>query len=242
MLKVLFTRPFFPSDIDYIRSRVPSEVDLIIPNQFSSNEIVKFCGDVDMLFGGYISEEILETAKKLKCLQVPWTGVDNLDFSLLKKYKLTVCNSHSNSLVVAEHAVALMFDAAKKLSYHDRYLRQGIWNRPSSVNSLSLTPFSRKIFNSNIGIIGFGNIGRDIHRLLSGFSCNFKVFNRTLKKMKLSNTIFYNIDDILNELETIDFLFISVPLTEQTFGLVDKSFFHATFSQLLSVVQKLRFH
>ena len=62
-------------------------------------------------------------------MQIPWTGVDNLNFELLKKYNVTVCNSHSNSLAVAEHAIALMFDAAKKISYHDRLLRIGEWNR-----------------------------------------------------------------------------------------------------------------
>lgn len=227
MIKVLFTKPFFSADIAYIKKHIPGDVELISPADYTSEEIAKVSGDVDMLFGGLITEEILEASRKLKCIQVPWTGVDKLNFSLLKKYKATVCNSHSNSGVVAEHAVALLFDAAKKLSFHDRYMRQGIWNRPSTTNTSSITPFSKKISNSNIGIVGFGNIGKDIHQMLSGFNCNFKVFNRSLKKLTLTKTTFYKSSDILKELGTLDFLFISVALTEQTTEMVNASYFNA---------------
>ena len=53
------------------------------------------------------------------------TGVDNVDFDALARHGTTLCNSHSNGALVAEHAVALMLAAAKKIPYHDRLLREG---------------------------------------------------------------------------------------------------------------------
>ena len=227
MIKVLYTKPFFPADITYIKERIPADVQLITPESYTSEAIANVSGDVDMLFGGLITEEILKASKALKCIQVPWTGVDKLNFPLLKEYNITVCNSHSNSSVVAEHAVAMLFDAAKKISYHDKNMRKGVWNRPSPTNTSPITPFSKKISNTNIGIVGFGSIGSDIHQMLGGFNCNFKVFSRSSKENLDANTIHYDSNEILNQLSTLDFVFISVALTENTREIVNHSFLDA---------------
>jgi len=63
----------------------------------------------------FFSERLLEHTINLKFAQVPWTGIDNLDFSLLRRFNVILCNSHSNAFVVAEHAVSMMMDVAKKI-------------------------------------------------------------------------------------------------------------------------------
>ncbi|WP_026706303.1 2-hydroxyacid dehydrogenase [Flavobacterium soli] len=228
-MKVLLTKPFFETDVEYIKSKLDENIRLIIPQSFDTEAIQEEAKDADVLLGGMISEAILQEAKKLKFIQIPWTGVDNLNFELLAKYNTVVCNSHSNATIVAEHAIALMLDAAKKISYHDRLMRKGNWNRPGINLENKLTPFSKPINKSTIAIVGYGSIGKKIQQFLSGFECNFKIFNRELKQdlkkeLKIS---YFSVEDLENELHDVDFVFISVPLTEVTRGFVDNTFFSA---------------
>ena len=168
-MKVLLTKPFFETDVEYIKSKLDENIRLIIPQSFDTEAIQEEAKDADVLLGGMISEAILQEAKKLKFIQIPWTGVDNLNFELLAKYNTVVCNSHSNATIVAEHAIALMLDAAKKISYHDRLMRKGNWNRPGINLENKLTPFSKPINKSTIAIVGYGSIGKKIQQFLSGF-------------------------------------------------------------------------
>jgi phosphoglycerate dehydrogenase-like enzyme len=228
-VNVLLTKNFFDSDLEFIKERVSPNINFITPKSFDDKGLLPHIENTDVLLGGYFSDVLLGNAKQLKFIQIPWNGVDNLCFELLRKHNSTVCNSHSNAGAVAEHAVALMLDAAKKIAFHDREMRTGNWNRlfPSIKNKIS--PFSRQITNSKVGFIGFGAISQHIHKLLSGFSCKHAIFTRTgTTPLELSdNESFYQINDFVNNAKELDFLFVCIPLTSQTKGLIDDSFFSA---------------
>jgi phosphoglycerate dehydrogenase-like enzyme len=224
-MKVLLTRPFFTEDLAYIRERLNASIQLLYPESYTDESLISYAKDVDALFGGYISRPLLDAATKLQFIQVPWTGVDNLDFELLKEKQIILCNSHSNSLVVAEHAIAMMFDAAKKLTYHDRLLRQGIWNRPGKDNKNEINPFSIQISNSNVCIIGFGAIGSKIADMLSVFNCSINVVTKG-NIVTYNNKIRVFAETKQKEaLQKQKFVFIAVPLTPDTRGMIDDEFF-----------------
>ncbi len=225
-MKVLFTKKFFSQDVEYMKGRVSKEVSFINENNFDPEKLIDLVSEADVLFGGLISEELLKRGKQLKYIQIPWTGVDNLNWDLISSFDVPVCNSHSNSFVVAEHAVSLMMDAAKKVSFHDRNMRNGDWNRmfPGVKNEIS--PFSASIKNSKVGILGFGSIGKSIHKLLSGFECSFKVFNKSGNyTITNEHTEVFAIEALMNEISQLDYLFITLPLTDDTKGLIDKQVF-----------------
>ena len=146
-MKVLLTKPFLESDLEYISERLADGIEIVKPSAFTPEAIANSAADADVLFGGNLAEPILQAAKNLKFAQIPWTGVDNLDFDLLKKYDVTIANSHSNAVIVAEHGVALMLDAAKKISYHDRQMRHGEWNRVKPAGN-EVSPFSKLVVGS----------------------------------------------------------------------------------------------
>jgi D-3-phosphoglycerate dehydrogenase len=225
-MKVLLTKAFFPSDIEYIKQRINPEIEIIIPENFAEETIAGLAKEVDVLFGGLITERILKNAFQLKFIQIPWTGAENVDFELINKYQIVICNSHSNSRIVAEHAIALMFDAGKKIAYHDRLMRTGNWNRPG-INQNSMNAFSRTIVGSKIAIIGFGAIGRTIYKLLSGFDCDFKIFDKYLDEQTIDNKniTFFSMESLSDELDNIDYLFLCIPLTPETRGSINAKFF-----------------
>ena len=229
IMKVLLTKNMMSQDIEYIKSRLISEIDLTLPERYDEATLIDNVSEADVLLGGFFSEGILTHAKNLRFAQIPWTGVDNLDFDLLRRHNIVVCNSHSNSEVVAEHAVAMMMDAAKKLSYHDREMRQGNWNRlfPNTQNKVS--PFSKKITGSKIGVVGFGAIGQQIVNMLQGFSCSFQVFTRSgMVEEKFKNRVQgFQISDFSEKAKELDVVFVAIPLTNETHGMIDGHFFKA---------------
>lgn len=225
-MKVLFTKKFFPQDLEYIKAKIDVRVEFINEDNFEQDRLIELAPQADVFFGGLINEELLTAATHLKFIQIPWTGVDNLNWELLAERNVTVCNSHSNAYVVAEHAVALMLDAAKKISWHDRNMRKGNWNRlfPNVTNAVS--PFSASIKNSKIGILGFGAVGQSIYEMLSGFQCDVLAFNRTGNSECSGDRLTTYCSEKLREVaDQLDVLFISVPLTEQTTGFVNKALF-----------------
>ncbi len=224
-MKVLLTKPFFEQDLNYIQSRLQAGIEIIQPSQFNEAEIIQLAGDADVLFGGLITENILNVAKNLKLIQIPWTGVDNLNYELLNKFNLQIANSHSNSGIVAEHAIALMFDAAKKISSHDRMMRKGEWNRPQKDNSNKISPFSFKVQNAKIAFIGFGAIGHTIAQFLKGFDCEMMAFNRTGQGNPVQNLTYFPVETLNQKIAEADIIFVTVALTDTTRGMLNNAFF-----------------
>ena len=218
-VNVVLTRKFFDADLQFIKNGVKEGANIIIPEAFTEDDLMKYAADADIFFGPVISKRLCETATHLKFIQVPWTGVDNLNFDLIREIGVKVCNSHSNAYAVAEQALALMFDASKKIAYHDRLMRTGDWNRPKPDKSNSVSPFSGRVSKSQVGIIGFGHIGRIIKQYLSAMECTFHVADISIKEQTVEDGInFYLMSNLKDLLGKVDYVFLCVPLTEETRG------------------------
>lgn len=70
---------------------------------------------------------------------------------------------------VAEHAVALMWSAAKGLARMDGAIRAGSWPRAEGV----------QLTGKTLGLIGFGGIAREVARLACGMGMKVLAWNRT---------------------------------------------------------------
>ena len=227
-VNVVLTRKFFDADLQFIKNGVKEGVNIIIPEAFTEDDLMKYAPDADIFFGPVISKRLCKAATHLKYVQVPWTGVDNLNFDLIREIGVKVCNSHSNAYAVAEQALALMFDASKKIAYHDRLMRTGEWNRPKPDKSNAVSPFSYRVSKSHVGIIGYGHIGRIIKQFLSAMDCTFHIADISVKEQKGEDGInFYPMSKLKVLLGTVDYVFLCVPLTAETRGFFGASQFAA---------------
>ena len=216
-MNVLLTKKFMSSDIEYLNARLAEGITLLEPADYSEAGVLEKIRSAQVLFGGMLSEPVIKAAEHIKLFQIPWTGVDNIDFDLLQKYRIDcVCNSHSNGSVVAEHALALYFSVAKKIAYHDAQLRNGNWNRVSSDGN-EVSPFSTTLSFRKTVLIGYGAVNKSIHRLLTGFEPHVSVVNRSGKLTGATASVdVYGYENILTALEGADAVFVAVPLTKET--------------------------
>jgi lactate dehydrogenase-like 2-hydroxyacid dehydrogenase len=205
---------------DYFKKNLPPAIELICPQRIDENTLIDLSSDVDVLISYKISNEVLKAAKKLKHIQVPWTGSESLDFDVLKNYPhITVSNSHSNALVIAEHAVALLVAAAKRLIISDQKMRKGDWSaRYDAINSHWLS-------EKSLGVIGYGAIGKIVARMMkSAFNMKILAIKRFPEKIDPDAVYDYLGGQDLKDREYVfknsDFFLVTLPLTEETKDLI----------------------
>jgi phosphoglycerate dehydrogenase-like enzyme/ribonuclease HI len=204
-----------------LNKKAKLNLEFIIPKKDEIDTIKKYLKGVEAVIGGNFSKEDLEQAKKLKLIQIPFAGVDKLDFNLYKNYPdIFICNIHANKFAVAEHAFALILALTKNIVTNDRDLRLGKWHGfPTKEPTVQLQ-------GKSIGILGLGSIGWEIAKI--GHTLGMKVFalKRKIKEKDLKKK---NILEFLGEKKDLEkvikesnFIVVAVPLTKETKGLIGK--------------------
>ena len=225
-MKIVLTRSMVTGDIKYIKEGLDKEIggkyEFIVPSDFSEEGICEICSDADVLLGPYVTKKIVETAKHLKLIQVPWTGMDTFDFSAMRGSLVPVCNTHSNADSVAELGVTIVLDLLKKVSYHDRKMRIGSWNRDQQPLDLK----SKMVGKQNVCILGFGNIGKRIGNLFSAFGARIIAVDDKAVKGDVANEVYKN-ENIKDALPFADVVICTLPLTRTTKGLINNEMFAA---------------
>lgn len=218
--KVLLINEYSKSQIKYFKEKL-SEFDFVVPKNFDEDELLKHISDAKILLGDRVTRAMLEKGN-IEFIQVPQAGVENLDFELLLEYNIPAYNSHSNALSVAEYAVALLLGISKKIPYHDSLLRLGDWNKGIKNDKNNETLYSSYVSNKTIGIIGYGNIGKNIGKLLKGF--NPKIMAIVSDKTKKYDSVDFlgDLGDLDHLLESSDYVIVATALTDKTKGILNK--------------------
>ena len=226
MCKILLTRSMLPVDLQYIRDgldlRVPGRYELLVPAAFDEDTLCGMAGEADMLLGPFVTEKLLQAAPKLKLIQVPWTGMDTFNYAAVQNSVVPICNTHSNADAVAELALALTLDLTKKLSYHDRKMRRGSWNRDQQPLNLK----SSMLRDSTVCILGLGSIGGRIAGL-------FKAFGATVFGTSDHRAADGSVDRVFPQAKALeaageaDIVVCALPLTPETRGRINGEFLAA---------------
>ena len=224
-MKIVLTRSMVPGDIQYIKDGLDKEVEgqyqFVVPTDFSEDGICAVVADADVLLGPYVTPKILGTAKNLKLIQVPWTGMDTFDFSSVQGCTVPICNTHSNADSVAEIAVAIVLDLLKKISYHDRKMRVGDWNRGQKPLDLK----SKMLSSQTVCVLGFGNIGSRIGKLIAAFGARVIAVDDGLAVAGEIAEEVYRHEEISTAIAKADVVICTLPLTEDTRGFIDDDMF-----------------
>ena len=156
------------------------------------------------------SEKILEKlhAGGVKYLALRSAGYNHVDISKAKELKMRIARVPAYSpYAVAEHAVALMLALNRKL------IRAS--NRVHDLNfSLEgLTGFDMN--GKTVGVIGTGEIGKVIVKILHGFGCNILAFDQ-IESQNLKekyDVVYANLDELY---QRSDIITLHIPLTPET--------------------------
>ena len=98
---------------------------------------------------------------------------------------VTLYNSHHNAIMTAEMAVALLLAAAKRVPEADTQIRKGDWRgrglyTPADQPDLRIPQL--KLQRKTALVLGYGNIGKRVARVLSALEMNVIATRRRASK------------------------------------------------------------
>jgi phosphoglycerate dehydrogenase-like enzyme len=112
---------------------------------------------------------VLASADRLRVIARVGVGTDSIDVAAATAAGVAVCTTPgANAASTADHTVALMLAAVRRVAEHDRAVRAGGWPR-----GVAATPWELR--GATVGIVGFGTIGRLVAQRLSGFDVDVLV-------------------------------------------------------------------
>ncbi len=217
-MKVVFMNRLeesWQSEIEKLKREFPDSNFITFKDVKSTRDEMQ---SADVAVTGHISPEEIEKAENLKAIIVPWAGVNMLPWKEINEKKIKVANTHANASIVAERAIALCLAMTGKVVLYHNDLSRGIWHGFSGGNMTD--DLWTSIRGKTCGIIGLGSIGLEMAKLLKGFDCKIVGFKKHPMKAPAEK-----VDEVTNDLEEVisksEFIFVALPLTEETENLID---------------------
>lgn len=166
----------------------------------------------------HYTAEVIEKMKKPSIIARIGVGYDNVDVAAATEKGVAVTiTPGANSAAVAELTVTMMLTLKRKLNHYDKVMHQGSNGGPGM-------PMTGSLFGSTVGILGFGNIGKHVAKMVSGFQCKVLAYDPYVSDSVLAEygAIPATVEQIR---DTSDVVTIHMPLTDETAGMINKDFF-----------------
>ena len=208
MPKVLITDELSPKAVDIFRSR-GVEVDVRVG--LKKADLVNIIGAYDGLAvrsATIADQDVIAAAQGLKVIGRAGIGVDNIDIAAATARGIVVMNTPSgNSITTAEHAIALLFAAARQIAAADVSTQAGKWERNRFMGI--------ELYAKTLGLIGCGNIGALVAERALALKMKviaYDPFLSTERAVKLGVEK-VELEDLLSRAEVIS---LHTPLTDKT--------------------------
>ena len=168
------------------------------------------------------TREVFANAPRLQVVVRYGIGVDTVDLQAATEHGVMVANFPDFCIdEVANHALVLLLDCAKKITRLDRALRQKGWSAARNL----LIPMGT-IRGQTLGLIGFGNIGRALAQRAQTLKMQVIAYDPYVAAETFREAGVEQVD--LEEIaRRSDYVSVHVPLTPETRGLIDAAFLSA---------------
>lgn len=140
----------------------------------AADDVVAFLGDAEILVTHLapMSRGMLERLPNLKMIAVSRGGPVNIDMQAARDHGVMIVNTPGrNSSAVAEFTLGAMLAETRKIRVGHEALRRGEWR--GDLYRADVT--GRELNEMTVGVIGYGNIGTKVVRLLRAFGARVLV-------------------------------------------------------------------
>ena len=185
--------------------------------RLNGDELINFLNGCDIAIIGMeeINEKILQRLPELKFISKFGVGMNNINLEDLNKYNVKFkVTKGVNKRAVSELTLGFILNLIRNISKSSSEIKNGIWNKNGGLGLSSLT----------LGVIGFGNVGKDLIKLVAPF--DIKILVNDIKQISIppdqSNLKIVDKDYLF---KNSDIITIHTPLTNLTFNMINKSVF-----------------
>jgi phosphoglycerate dehydrogenase-like enzyme len=153
---------------------------------------------------------VFAVAPQLRVVARVGVGTDSIDLDAATAAGVAVMiTPGANRETAADHAVAMMLAALRRIVEHDGALRRGEWRRGGD-----LTPWD--LHGTTVGLVGFGSIGRAVAERLRGFGVRLVVADPALRPGDVDAPL-VGLDRLLAEADVVS---LHLPLSAGTRRLI----------------------
>ncbi len=207
-MKVLIADDLAPGAADIFRNR-GIEVDMKVG--LKKDELIKIIGEYDGLAVRSAckpDKDVIAAGTKLKVIGRAGIGVDNVDVKAATAKGVIVMNTpFGNAITTAEHAIAMMFAAARQIPSASQRTIAGEWPKKDYIGI--------ELYAKTLGLIGAGNIGSIVADRALGLKMKVVAYDPflTADRATALGVEKVELDDLLARADVIT---LHTPLTEQT--------------------------
>ena len=180
-------------------------------------EIAVRIADADILMQNKakLTADLLAKATKLKVICEAATGFDNIDVAYCREHGIAVTNVPGYSTqCVAQITFTLALSLITHLPQYTSFVQSGEYTASGVANRLS--PAFCELYGKTWGIVGYGNIGKQVGKIAEAFGCNVIVHKRTPEE----GVRCVDIDTLCRESDVIS---LHTPLNDGTRGLIGRA-------------------
>lgn len=201
--------------VDRLRGNLDHVYDFDVGGPGDEDRLIAALDGADAVFTTSrlkITERVLESTD-LELVAKIGTGIDNVDLDAAERLGIPVTHTPGlNALSVAEHTVGLLLAVAHRISQTQDVLRDGGWRDDA--------PFGTQLTGKTVGLIGYGNVGRRVAKLLTGFRPMLLAADPYVRDIdgEVTGTELTSIDRVYAESDAVC---VTAELTDETRGIVD---------------------
>ena len=213
-MKVLIADKF-PDN--HIQSLLNSGVEVIYEPKLGENDIPNKVGDINVIVvrSTVVNANTINNGSDLKLIIRAGSGYNNIDVAAATAKGVAVANTPGkNSIAVAELAMGLIISLDRKIPDNVRDFNAGVWNKAKYSKAAGLA-------GKTLGIIGVGNIGKEIAKRAQAFGMN--VIGYDAYKQEGSGVEY--VDEIEKLISSADIISLHIPSNSMTKGMFNEKLF-----------------
>lgn len=219
--KVVLADTVFP-DLD-VENRVLGQIDaeLILAPSKDEAALCELVKDCDALMTTYteITKKVIDSMEKCKVIIRYGIGYNNIDIPAASAKGIMVANVLNYCVTeVADHAMALMLSCLRKVTYLNKTVHEGNWN-------VALARPMERISKLTLGLIGFGNIARQVAVRAKAFGMNIIAYDPFLPEAVFEQVGVEKIENLDDLLAHADVVSPHLQLTGATAGIINENSF-----------------
>jgi D-3-phosphoglycerate dehydrogenase len=157
--------------------------------------------------------EDMAKCTKLKIICKHGAGLDNINLQKAREMGITVTNVPAmNANAVADLAIGHMLNICRGISLCSSNVKKGMWK----------THIGRDLYKKKLGLIGFGEIAKNVARRAKGFSMEVLAYDPYITHVPEEFAGFVQVVQLEQIVAACDFISIHVPLTPETKNLFNE--------------------
>ena len=209
MKKIVMTQAVCPEGLELLKD----QAEIYVADNPDPNNYIDEMKNADGIIVriGKMDRKAIEQCPNLKVIGRTGVGYDSVDIEAATEYGIPVvitpgANTHS----VAEHTLALILSLSKNIVETHNETKKGNFTTARGGHKIF------EVAEKEVGIIGFGNIGKDTANLCAAVGMKVSVYDPIVPKEVIEQVGYKYYDDYKKLLASADIISLHLPLLPST--------------------------